>query len=222
MKSSLPLEQIVDYLQALLLLHFPDGSVTKIKKVFSDTALSRLEYCFTRINMKYYNINNSLVFNHLNSDHMTSLIYFFANTLSVDANERVLATKLSYLNKILHGVDIFYHVRLPKVFILSHPIGSVIGRADLKNFLYLGQHVTIGGKSSAYPKIGEGVILHAGSVVIGNCLVGDNVTFGANSFIIDTIIPSDSVVVGQFPNHRILVNKHINKSKYFFTQQGDA
>jgi len=217
MKSTLSFEKLLKYLETLLFLHFPDSASSEtLNKEFSKAAFKRLESCLIKINSKYYNINNSLVFNHLNADHMTILLYFFANTFSKDVNNNILATKFSYLNKILHGVDMFYHVKLPEIFKVGHPLGSVIGNAEFKNYLVFGQNVTIGAKNSFYPKMGEGVILNSGSSVVGNCLVGNNVTFGANAFIIDSTIPDNSIVVGQFPNHRILINKYDNKSKYFF------
>ena len=38
--------------------------------------------------------------------------------------------KLFLLNKALHGCDIYYEVALPSVFLLVHPLGTVLGRAS--------------------------------------------------------------------------------------------
>ena len=49
--------------------------------------------------------------------------------------------RLSYLNKITH-LDLFYTVRMPEVFLLVHPVGSVIGRI-LQKFLAVYQNCTV-------------------------------------------------------------------------------
>ena len=49
--------------------------------------------------------------------------------------------------------------------------------------------------------------MYCGATVIGECNIGENVIFGANTFVINADIPSNSVVVGQYPNIRIMKNK---------------
>ena len=104
-------------------------------------------------------------------------------------------------------------------------MGSVFGRAEYGNYLCVYQNCTIGGDTRdgeiCYPTLGEGVVLCASSKVIGRCQVGDNVIFGANAFIINTDVPSNSIVVGSYPHYRILPSNH-NVLKEFFGIDKDS
>ncbi len=141
------------------------------------------------------------MFNHLNTDHMASLLYFLGNTIWQSTGDQELPTRLFYLNKILHGVDLYFSVKMPRIFMLVHPVGTVIGQADYDDYLVIYQNVTIGSDNGVYPKLDKEVILYSKSSVIGDCRVGSNVVFAANSFICNTNIPDNTIVVGQYPNH---------------------
>ena len=64
-----------------------------------------------------------------------------------------------------------------------------------------------GADGDAYPTFCDGVILYARATVIGRCAVGNNVIFGSGAMVINTDVPNDSVVVGQYPAHRRLPNR---------------
>ena len=87
-----------------------------------------------------------------------------------------------------------------------HPVGTVVGAATYGDYLVLYQNCTLGADAGVYPTLGEGVILYSRTSVLGRSVVGDNVVFAANSFLVNTDVPSDSLVVGQFPSHRIRGN----------------
>ena len=53
-------------------------------------------------------------------------------------------------------------------------------------------------------------------MILGNCDIGENVTMAAYSMVIDTKIPADSIVVGRYPNHRIIANKASNIDENIF------
>ena len=191
---------------------FPDNiHIGDISSII-ESSLLRLEYCFKEIKKKYYNDNDNIVFNHLNSDHYAMFLYLVSNTAFSKDNLH-LAEKAFYLNKALHGLDIFYSVELPKVFLFVHPVGSVIGHATFSDYLIIYQNVTIGSdQDGIYPTFGEGTIVYSGSSIIGNCKINDNVIFSANSFIRNTKIDSNKVVVGQYPSSS---TKPLNKSVIF-------
>lgn len=94
---------------------------------------------------------------------------------------------------------------------VEHPLGSVLGRADYGDFLFIYQGVTVGGNISSsngvpvYPTLGNNIILFSDAKVLGDANVGNNVIFGANSYVINEDIPDDSMVFGMSPN---LVIKH--------------
>ncbi len=194
------------YITYLLKHHIPDQLPVCIPNKPFQLALERLEYCFKHITIKYYNQDCFPQFNHLHSDHMATFLWFLSNTIWKDSNDLQLATKISYLNKILHSLDLFYFVEMPDIFLLVHPVGSVLGKAQYQNYFAVYQNCTIGSSADTYPTFGEGTILYANSQIIGNCRISDNVVFGSNTFIINKNIPHDSLVLGHYPNNRILPN----------------
>ena len=186
-------------------------------------ALEAFRRCNRHILLKYYESQLSIE-DFYHTDKYATFLYFLSHFLH-KAGKSKLAAKVYYLNKILHGVDIFYEICLPEVFYLTHPVGSVFGRAEYGNYLCVYQNCTIGGDTRDgeiyYPALGEGVVLCASSKIIGRCHIGDNVIFGANAFIINTDVPSNSLVVGSYPHHRILPSNH-NVLKEFFGISGDC
>lgn len=202
-RTSLPTDALTAYVERLLTNHIPDGAHLPYDLApFVLEALARVEHCFANIHRKYYNVSGVVEFDHLNSDHVAAFLYFLGNTVWKSTGDTIVPTKLFYLNKILHGLDLYFAVALPSVFLLVHPVGTVIGNASYGEYLVVYQNCTIGSDAGRYPHFGEGTILYAKASVIGDCTVGDNVTFAANSFIVNTDIGSDSVVVGQYPQHR--------------------
>jgi serine O-acetyltransferase len=138
-------------------------------------------------------------------------LYFFSNVCS-NIGEKNLADKLYYLNKIMHSVDIYHEVALPESFFFEHPVGTVLGRAKYGNKFFAMQNCTVGGNKGKYPIIGENVKLYSGAKILGNCIIGDNVSVSANTYIKDTDIPDDTIVFGTYPNLILKFLQHnINK-----------
>lgn len=170
-------------------------------------AMERTIYGFSHIQKKYYNHTGSITFNHLHGDHYAVLLYYLSNELFL-SKQILLAEKVFILNKTLHSVDIFYSISLPDIFMLVHPLGSVIGNARFNNYLVIYQNCTIGSdENEDYPVFGEQVLMYSRSSVIGKCTIGNNVVIGANTFIINTDIPDNSIVVGNYPNLKIIKNE---------------
>lgn len=106
----------------------------------------------------------------------------------------------------MHSVDWFYEIELPVHFMVEHPLGSVLGRADYGDFLLIYQGVTIGGNISiqsgnpVYPALGNNIIFFSDAKVLGDVHIGNNVIFSANAYVINEDIPDDSMVFGMSPN----------------------
>lgn len=178
-----------------------------------DRILFKMDKCFSGINRKYYKKSlKNLDLN--NSDHLCQ-IFYFAGNISFNLKKDDLAKNFFILNKIYNGLDLFYSVKLPKIFLFCHPLSSVIGNARYSDYTVFFQNVTIGRKKKYYPTFGKGIIFYPGSVVVGNCKVGDNTIFAPNSSIIDTNIPKNSIVIGKYPNLIIKKNKN-NVIEHFF------
>jgi serine O-acetyltransferase len=206
-RTTLDAPELAAYAGRLLATHLPDGRDASFDlEPHVVTSLERLENCFAGIRRKYYTVDGAAVFDHLNSDHMAMWLWFLGNQVWRATGEQAVPTKLFYLNKVMHGLDLYFSVAMPEVFLLVHPVGSVIGAAEYGEHLVVYQNCTIGSEGGAYPRFGDGAILYARSTVLGACHVGDDVVFAANSFVIDTDVPANSIVVGQYPHQRILPN----------------
>ncbi|WP_199770696.1 LbetaH domain-containing protein [Helicobacter marmotae] len=187
----------------------------------TDIALAKFHFCTHAIEEKYFQHGSLSMQDFYHSDKYAMFLCFLQSAYALAKQDKV-ATQIYYLNKILHSIDVFYEISLPDIFIFTHPLGSVLGRAKYSNFLSIYQNCTIGGDERGghiyYPSLGVGVALYAGAKIIGKCDIGDNVIFGANSFIINCDVPSNSIVVGSYPNHRILANPKCVLKDIFHTK----
>lgn len=166
-----------------------------------DGALERCAYCFARTDNKYYRMDGEVFFNPFQSAQYCIFLYY----LSVEAFARAeppstLADRIYYLNKALNSVDLYYQVQLPRVFMLDHPLGSVMGRATYGEYFKFRQACTVGNNHNLYPVIGNHVEMLAGSMIVGDCRIGDHVVISANAYVKDAEIPSHSVVFGRSPD----------------------
>jgi len=173
-----------------------------------DRVLQRVEKCFDGTSNKYYHRDGEVYFNPFHSGQYCIYLYWLSRTMYESANS-FLADKIYYLNKIMNGCDMFYEVDLPEVFMLDHPVGSVLGRARYSNGFSFGQNCTVGNNNNIYPSIGENVRLCANASIIGNCHIGDNVQIGAYACVKDQDVPANSIVFGQSPNLIIKENKNV-------------
>jgi len=208
MNLTLPADQLCHYVSKQLTSIFPDKDI-KDKEIASDvdSSLERLEYGLSRLNDKYAKIDNSIVFNHLHTDHYAMFLYLLANTIYKNNGNLLIANKIYALNKALHSLDVYFEVDLPDIFFFQHPVGTVLGRAKYSDYLVVYQRCTIGGKDRIYPVIGEGVVLYGGCSVIGNCTVGNNVWLSTGTCILQQDVPDNSVVFGCSPTLTIKQTK---------------
>lgn len=223
MKFSLAPDDLHDYILRLVAHHLPDGHLaTPIHRASFDLALQRLEHCFSRVQRKYYWDAGNSVFDHLNGDHMATLLYFYANSVWRNTGDTQLPTRLFYVNKIMHGLDLFYSVAMPDIFLLVHPLGTVLGHARYGDYLVVYQNCTVGATGTVYPTFGSGALLYSRASVLGNCTLGNDVVLAANALLVDCDVPEASVVVGQFPGHRIVSNARSVRERCFDSIQTEG
>ena len=198
MKTSLTNYSLSCYLSAQLNTFFPDkNQVTQslIEKYIS-YAMQRVEHCFSKINNKYFFDGKNVIFNHLHSDQYAMFLYYLSNTIYKQKGDLGLCSKIFLLNKTLHGVDAFYEVALPDIFLMIHPIATILGRGDYSDYFLIYQRCGIGSNHDIYPKLGKFLSMHPGSSVLGNCLVGDNCTLAAESLLLDNNLANTSLYIG--------------------------
>lgn len=219
LELSLPENKLRDYLSKQIENNYPDGQTSTFNAAVGKVlfkVLSRLEMSFSRIKSRYYSKASGIpYFNHLNGDHYSAFLYLISNEL-YKLGEEVLASKVFLLNKQMFGIDAFYRVELPEVFLFVHPIGTVLGNATYSNFFVVYQGVTIGSKTDGiYPKFSERTILYSNSSVIGNCNFGENIVVAANSTFIDRDADSNQVLLGHYPANRFVYNNNNLIESYF-------
>lgn len=220
MQLSLNLEQLESYCLKLLNFHFPDNYNPRYDlRPILERTLERVEYCFSHIHLKYYYQVNEVKFDHMNSDHFASFLYFFSNTVWQYTKDEELPSRIFYLNKIMHGIDLFYSVKMPDIFLLVHPIGTILGNASYSDYLVVYQNVTVGAdEAGIYPTFGKGTVLYSKSSIIGECLVGNDVVLGANTFLLNTNVSDRTLVVGQYPSCKFLSNT-VSTVKRIFNEE---
>lgn len=200
MRTSLNRNELNNYVIKQLENYIPDGYQVD-KKILDDgidIALLRCEKCFMHILLPGYRDEEGAVFSHLHMDQYASFIYFLSNTIWEKYQEKNLCDKLLNLNRILNGFFLSYKCEMPEIFILAHPVGSVIGNAKYSNGLYISQNVTINTHTNENGEldlqIGKYCFLAAGAKIIGGKKIGDRVSIGVNSLVYDEEIADDTVV----------------------------
>ena len=161
---------------------FPDGKTTiefsdsKFDIAFEE-ALMRVEKCFAHIKIRNYQIDGNPCFYHLHLDQYSTFLYFLSNSLWKLSQNKALCDKLVLLNRNLSSCWYSYKGELPDIFCLTHPVGTVIGHANVhySDFLVIMQNVTVNGLANGESlHIGKSVFLGAGSKIIqGGVLVTD-------------------------------------------------
>jgi serine O-acetyltransferase len=213
-RTSLPLDGLCALAAAQVNSLFPDGEAAHPADLVAAAQASvlRVEECFTEVDNRYFFDGTSAVFDHLHGDQYAMWLCFLARELHLRDGAPHLRKKLFLLNKALHGCDIYFEVELPRVFLLVHPLGTVLGRARYGERLVAYQRCGIGSNHGHYPEIGSGVTMHPGSAVLGRSRVGDGCTIAAESLVIDRDLPAGSLYIGnprdcvvspRAPDHRI-------------------
>lgn len=154
-----------------------------------------------RMKRKYYRTEDKVpIVNPLYVAHYTRLIYYFSRALYLKHVERVILDQLFFSIRTRCGIDLFYEVEMKRYFLPEHALSTILGRAGYGDYFVVCQNCTVGNNNNIYPTFGEGVILRPGAIVLGDCMIGNNVQISAGALIIDTNIPDNSIVYGQVPN----------------------
>lgn len=202
MELSLERKELLSYIGYQLDNFFPDKYKLKGKdvEIAFDLGIERLENCFKYITFPAYcNQKDQTYFSHLHSDQYSQFLYFFSNSLWQVSENKPLCDKLIFLNKTLNGMFFSYKGKLPDVFFLAHPVGTILGNANYDNFLVVFQNVTINTDIDDFgepaPKLGKGLFLGAGAKIIGNKPIGDAVSIGVDVLVHNQTISDDKVVI---------------------------
>ncbi len=201
MKASLPAERLARLAAGQCNNLFPDDDDVSVDALMPaiPRALERLAHCFAAVDNKYFFDGESAVFNHLHGDQYAIWLYMLGNELYRQGGPAPVCSKLFLLNKALHGCDIFYEVELPSIFLLVHPLGTVLGRGKYSDYFVAYQRVGVGSNRDVYPTFGEHVTLRPGSAVLGNCTIGDHCQIATESLVLDRDVRPGTLYIGRPP-----------------------
>ena len=139
---------------------------------------------------------------HFSSMHIgqyASFLYWLARSASKE--NKLLAERISYLNTCVNSIWLNHNVDMPEHFYLDHPLGTIIGKANIGDYFGCLQNCTVGAVEKngqlIFPKLGIHVEMLSESSVIGDCTVGNNVILSANCVVKNQDIPDNCIVFGQ-------------------------
>ncbi len=197
-RSSLTPPALARYAAAQLNSHFPDADAVTVDELMPalPRALERLEHCFSAVNNKYFFDGEAAVFNHLHGDQYCIWLYYLSNELFRQGGAPSTCAKLFLLNKALHGCDIFYEVDLPSIFLVVHPLGTVLGRGTYSDYFVAYQRCGVGSNHDIYPTFGKYLTLRPGAAVLGKCNIGDNCQIASQGLVLDRDLPANTLYIG--------------------------
>ena len=125
-------------------------------------------------------------------------VHRFANALYLNGRKD-FALYLQSRSSQVFQVDINPNARIGKGIMLDHATGFVVGEtAVIGDNCSILQGVTLGGTGKAdqdrHPKIGNGVLIGAGAIILGNIRIGECARVGAGSVVVKDVPPRVTVV----------------------------
>lgn len=113
---------------------------------------------------------------------------------------KVLALLVQNRVSEVFAVDIHPGAKIGRGILLDHATGVVVGEtAVIGNNVSILHNVTLGGTGKVcgdrHPKIGDGVLIGAGTCILGNIRIGDGAKIGAGSVVLKDV-PARTTAVG--------------------------
>ncbi len=112
----------------------------------------------------------------------------------------VVPRLLTYLNLVLFGLEVTPKCEIGPGVFFAHPAGCVIGAWKIGRNAMIFQGVGLGAlrpdmgfRQELRCEIGDNVVLGAGCKVLGPYRIGDNVTVGTNSVVLNSVGPNLTV-----------------------------
>jgi serine O-acetyltransferase len=124
----------------------------------------------------------------------------------------VLGRFISYLARMLTGIEIHPGAKIGRRLFIDHGVGVVIGEtAEIGDDVTIYQGVTLGGtklnRAKRHPTIEDNVIISAGAKVLGGFTVGRGARIGPNAIVRAEVPPGARVVA---PRSTVLTRDHNN------------
>jgi len=194
----------------------PDAAAPTTFDIASlQTALSRTRRCLAPV--KGLNEFNSLI-----SGHYATFLYYLSKVVG-DHGNAFVATKLFLLNKALNGIDLFYEVAMPDVFLIGHTVGMVFAKAAYADYCVFHQGCTVGRSGEDRPELRGGLVMYPNSSVIGRCRVEPNTVLTPGVQLINSDTPGNCLVFSGKSGRPVFKDaKEDYLARYFHMPPADA
>ena len=108
---------------------------------------------------------------------------------------------ISQIIRFLTGIEIHPGAKIKKGLFIDHGMGVVIGEtSEIGENCIIFHNVSLGGtgkhEGKRHPTIGNNVLIGTAATLLGPINIGNNVKIGAETFVINHDVPSNSTVVG--------------------------
>lgn len=219
---SLPPKELKRYIERQIDTIIPDGKMAKGMIADSDIekALDKCDFCFKHIkNGAFVDEKKQTYFSHLHADQYGMFLVYLGSLVWIERRDKLVCDRLMYLNRVLHSFLMSYKAKVPEIFWLAHPIGSVIGNADYSDYLYISQNCTIntaGNGQELKPHIGRFFAMGAGAALISDKPIGDNCSIGVNALLFNQELKDNSIVINNNGKNEILENREECFAKRMF------
>ena len=112
---------------------------------------------------------------------------------------RLLGRLMSHAARFVTGIEIHPGATIGRRFFIDHGMGVVIGETSkIGDDVLLYQGVVLGGttheKKKRHPTLGNGVVVGAGAILLGDIVIGDESRIGAGSVVVTSLDPRTTVV----------------------------
>jgi len=115
---------------------------------------------------------------------------------------RVIAKLFSLLNFLIFKIEVPSRLKIGPGLVIPHPQGTVLGANEIGSNVTIFHQVTLGGKIADFgydlsqrPKVRDGVTLSVGAKVLGPLTLGEGCIIGANAVVVGDI-PAGVTAVG--------------------------
>jgi serine O-acetyltransferase len=110
-----------------------------------------------------------------------------------------LARFVSHLARFITGVEIHPGAKIGRRFFIDHGMGVVIGEtAEIGDDVLMYMGTVLGGtcldKAKRHPTVEDGVVVGAGSIILGPITVGRSAKVGAGSVVVRPVPPGATIV----------------------------
>ncbi|WP_158812039.1 hypothetical protein [Beijerinckia sp. L45] len=207
-------DELAHYTCAQIASFYPDGSrddnYRAIRKSLA-VALERLSVCTKKV--VQWRLDE---FDPMNSSQHSTFLYLLANTVWRDTASEAVPTKLFLLNKALHGIEMFFKIEMPPVFLLGHTVGIVLSNTTYGNYFAIFQNSTVGRLGNDRPTIGKGVLMFPNTSIVGRCNIGDNTTISQGTYVVNTDSPGNVTIFSSGGRHPLIKCGRSNAIELYF------